>query len=53
MFRTRINEYKETTLIYAILAQLKCRFYLNLLDFENALKYSEKTLSYIDACLKQ
>ncbi|CAD8075699.1 unnamed protein product [Paramecium primaurelia] len=49
----RISEYKETTLIYALLAHLKCRFHLNLIDYENALKYSEKTLSYIDACLKQ
>ncbi|CAK82632.1 unnamed protein product (macronuclear) [Paramecium tetraurelia] len=50
---TRLGEYKETTLMYALLSQLKCRFHLNLIDYENALKYSNKTLSYIDACLKQ
>ena len=38
--------------MYALLAYLKCRFHLNLIDYENALKYSQKTLSYIDACLK-
>ncbi|CAD8121529.1 unnamed protein product [Paramecium sonneborni] len=48
-----ICEYKETTLMYALLAHLKCKFHLNLIDYETALIYSEKTLSYIDACLKQ
>ncbi|CAD8130704.1 unnamed protein product [Paramecium sonneborni] len=38
---------KKKPLIYAILTYLKCKYHLNLCDYENELIYSEKVLRYI------
>ncbi|CAD8154924.1 unnamed protein product [Paramecium octaurelia] len=52
-FILKLNDYKEGTLIYAVLAHFQCKYYINLIDFENALKYSHKVLQYINTFLKQ
>ncbi|CAD8122840.1 unnamed protein product [Paramecium sonneborni] len=52
-YELHLNNYKEKTLIYAILAYLQCKYHLNLCDYENALIYSEKVLRYVATYLKQ
>ncbi|CAK70293.1 unnamed protein product (macronuclear) [Paramecium tetraurelia] len=49
----KLNDYKEGTLMYALLAHFQCKYYINLIDYENALKYSHKVLQYINTFLKQ
>lgn len=45
--------YKEGTLIFAIICHFKCKYYINLLNFEKALIYSEFVLKYINTTLKE
>ncbi|CAD8173876.1 unnamed protein product [Paramecium octaurelia] len=49
----KLNDYAEGTLMHALLAHLQCKYYMNLIDYENALKYSEIILQYINTYMKQ
>ncbi|CAD8097617.1 unnamed protein product [Paramecium sonneborni] len=49
----KLNDYIEGTLIHAILAHLQCKYFMNLIDYENALKFSQIILQYIKTFMKQ
>ncbi|CAD8179383.1 unnamed protein product [Paramecium pentaurelia] len=49
----RLNDYAQGTLMHALLAHFQCKYYMNLIDYENALKYSEIILQYISTYMKQ